>query len=130
MDIVAALFVDDTAMRQVAGPSTRIDLTGVQFSGVAPEEPPFTWSKHLVVLVHCPTDSASQGVLEVVFRRDGEQVARNVSPLTVEPGKFSQQLVQAAVDFDEYGTVYAHCRIDQGHTVIVPYSVLPVVDGA
>ena len=30
MDIVAALFIDQIDLRQVDGPSTRIDLTGVQ----------------------------------------------------------------------------------------------------
>ena len=46
MDIVAALFIDDIQLRQVPGPSTRIDLTGVQFSAVAPTElcmMPATW---------------------------------------------------------------------------------------
>ena len=32
MDIVAALFTESFNMRQVAGPSTRLDLTGVYFS--------------------------------------------------------------------------------------------------
>ena len=32
MDIVSALFVENMDMRQVPGPATRIDLTGVMFS--------------------------------------------------------------------------------------------------
>ena len=36
MDILAALFIEGIDLRQVEGPSTRIDLTGVQFSAAAP----------------------------------------------------------------------------------------------
>ncbi len=37
VQILAALFVDEMQIRQVAGPATRIDLTGVQFSGAGPK---------------------------------------------------------------------------------------------
>ena len=50
MQIVAALFTDEINLRQVAGPSTRIDLTGVQFSAVAPSPLPLEWAPHLVVI--------------------------------------------------------------------------------
>ncbi len=125
MDIVAAVFIDDIELRQVPGPSTRIDLVGIQFSAVAPTPLPLTWAPHLVVLVRCAEDEAGTGALEVVYRRHGEQVARNVQPLQVEPGKFSYRLVRGEIDFDDYGTVEAHCRIDDGHTVVVPYTLLP-----
>lgn len=125
MDIVAALFIDDIELRQVAGPSTRIDLRGIQFSAAAPQPVPLTWAPHLVVIVRCGPDEAGTGALEVVYRRDGEQVARNAQPLQVEPGKFNYRLVRGEIDFDEYGTVEAHCRIDAGHTVVVPYTLLP-----
>ena len=127
MDIVSALFIDDVAMRQAPGPSTRIDLTGVQFSAAAPQPVPLTWAPHLCVIVRCAPDEAGTGALEVVYRRDGEQIARNVSVLQVEPGKFSQQLVRGEIDFEEYGTVEAHCRIDLGHVTVVPYTLLPPV---
>jgi hypothetical protein len=39
MDIVAALFIETIELRQVPGPSTRIDLGGVQFSAPAPGRP-------------------------------------------------------------------------------------------
>ena len=62
MQIVAALFTDEINLRQVAGPSTRIDLTGVQFSAVAPSPLPLTWAPHLVVIIRCgegePTNAA------------------------------------------------------------------------
>lgn len=128
MDIVAAVFIDDIELRQVEGPSTRIDLKGIQFSAAAPHEVPLTWAPHLVVLVRCATDETGTGALEVVYLRDGEQVARNVQPLQVDPGMFSYRLVRGEIDFDDYGTVEAHCRIDAGHTVVVPYTLLPPVD--
>ena len=127
MQIVAALFIDGIEMRSVAGPSTRIDLTGVQFSAAAPHEPPLMWAPHLCVIIRCPVDDSGSGVLEVVYRRGDEQVARNVQPLQIEPGKFGQRLVRGEIDFDDYGTIEAHCRIDQGPVTVVPYTMLPPV---
>lgn len=126
MDIVAALFAESIELNPAfAGGPTRIDLSGVHFSAVPPEPPPCTVAPHLVVLVRCAADEPGRGVLEVVFRRDGHQVARNVQPLQVEPGKFTYRLVRAEVDFAAYGTVEAHCRVDQGHTIVVPYTLVP-----
>lgn len=126
MQIIAALFIDDIDVRSVAGPSTRIDLGGVQFSAAAPTPLPLTWAPHLVVIVHAPADSDGTGVLEVVYTRDGEQIARNVQPLQTPPGKFDYRLVRGEIDFDDYGTVEAHCRIGtEGHTIVVPYTLLP-----
>lgn len=124
MQIVAALFVDEIDVRQVPGPSTRIDLTGVQFSAVAPTELPLVWAPHLVVIVRCPDDSDGTGVLEVVYVRDGDQIARNVQYLQVDPGKFSFRLVRAEMEFAEHGTVEAHCRLGDGPAVVVPYTLL------
>ncbi len=66
-------------------------------------------------------------MLEVVYEREsgGEQLARNVQPLQVEPGKFTQRLVRGEIDFEEYGTVVAQCRVDQGPVLSVPYTMLP-----
>jgi hypothetical protein len=128
MDILAALFIEGIDVRPVPGPSTRIDLTGVQFSAPAPHSVPVTVEPHLVVLVHCPVDGKSSGALEVIYRRAGEQIARNVQPLEVEPGKFNYRLVRAELEFDEYGAVEAHCRIDMGPVVVVPYTLLPPVE--
>jgi hypothetical protein len=126
MDIVAALFVESIDLRSAfEGGPTRIDLGGVHFSSAAPESPPCTVAPHLVVLARCPPDESGSGALEVIFRRDGEQVARNVQPLQVEPGKFTYRLVRAEVDFADYGTVEAHCRIDTGHVTVVPYTLVP-----
>lgn len=126
MQILAALFIDDIDVRQVDGPSTRIDLGGVQFSAVAPTPLPLTWAPHLVVILRAPDDSDGTGVLEVVYRRDGEQIARNVQPLQIEPGKFSYRLVRGEIDFEEYTTVEAHCRIGpDGPATIGPYTLLP-----
>jgi hypothetical protein len=131
MDILAALFIDGIDLRQVPGPSTRIDLTGIQFSGPAPAPAPVTIEPHLVVIVHNPVDpdggGRSDAALEVRYLRDGEQIARNVQPLQVEPGKFNYRLVRAELAFPDYGTVEAHCRLDLGPVTVVPYTLLPPV---
>jgi hypothetical protein len=139
MDIVAALFIEgiDLSSPYPGGP-TRIDLTGVHFSAAAPSPPPVTVTPHLVVLVRCPPDGDPNGVLEVIFRRgaeagaegapggEGEQIARNVQPLQVEPGKFTYRLVRAELELPDYGTVEAHCRVGTGGTtVVVPYTLVP-----
>src|SRR4051795_1471629 len=104
MRIVAALFIDPINLRSVEGPSTRIDLGGVKFSEAAPGPFPVTLEPHLVVLVHCPDDHKGEAALEVTYHRDGEQIARNVQLLAVEPGKFNYRLVRAELTFDDYGT--------------------------
>jgi hypothetical protein len=130
MDILAALFIDGIDTRQVPGPSTRIDLSGIQFSAPAPSAPPFTVEPHLVVIVHCPPGAAANAALEVIYTRAGEQIARNVQPLQVEPGRFNYRLVRAELEFADYGTVEARCRLDMGPVTVVPYTVLPPVAGA
>lgn len=124
MNILAALFIDHLDVRQVPGPSTRLDLSGVQFSAPAPTALPMVWAPHLCVIVHCPFGESPRGALEVQFLRDGEQIARNVQPLEVEQGKFNYRLVRAEMEFTDYGTIEAHCRIDLGPTMIVPYTLL------
>jgi len=125
MQIVSALFADDIELRQAPGGAARIDLTGIQFSAAAPGPFPVTVTPHLVIVVRCPPEEAGTGALEVVFRRDGEQVARNVQPLQVEPGKFAYRLVRGELEFPGSGTIEAHCRIDMGEVTIVPYTLLP-----
>lgn len=125
MEILSALFIEGIETRQVAGPSTRIDITGVQFSAAATGPVPVTVEPHLCVIVYCPPDSRDNGVLEVVYRRGEEQLARNVQPLQVEPGKFNYRLVRAELTFEDFGTVQAHCRIDLGSVTIVPFTLLP-----
>jgi hypothetical protein len=125
MDIVAAVFIENIELRPAPGPSTRIDLTGIHFSLAAPAEAPVTVEPHLVVLVRCGTDEPGTGALETVYRRDGEQIARNVQPLQVEPGKFAYRLVRAELEFEDYGTVIAEVRIDLGPITPVPFTLLP-----
>ncbi len=130
MQVISALFVEEFNMRQVDGPSTRLDLTGVMFSLRAPTPPPVTIEPHLVALIHCPPSESGSGVFEVIVTSDAdpesqaEQIARNVSPFQVEPGKFTYRLVRAEITFDDLGTVYAHCRIDRGRWTTVPLSLL------
>ena len=131
MHIVSALFVENFEMRQAPGPSTRIDLTGAMFSMAAPSPVPVTVSPHLVALIYCPPDEVGSGVFEVVFRNgiseDDEQIARNVSPFTVDAGKFTYRLVRGELEFTEYRQVFAHCRIDRGPWHLVPLTLLPPV---
>ena len=129
VQILSALFIEGIDARPVPGPSTRLDLTGVQFSAPAPHEPPFAWTPHLCVIVHCPEGDPPNAALEVRFLRDGEQIARNVQPMQVDPGKFNYRLVRAEMEFDDYGSVEAHCRIDLGEVVVVPFTLLPPVPG-
>jgi hypothetical protein len=127
MEILSALFIEGIDTRQVDGPSTRIDITGIQFSAAAPQAVPVSLEPHLCVIVHCPPGSKDSGVLEVVYLRGEEQIARNVQPLQVEPGKFNYRLVRAELTFEEYGTIEAHCRVDLGPVTIVPFTLLPPV---
>jgi hypothetical protein len=128
VQIVSALFTENMEMRQAPGPSTRIDLMGVMFSLAAPSPVPVTITPHLIVLVRCPVDEPGQGTLEVIYLDEkGEQVARNASPFQVEPGKFTYRLVRAELTYAHYGTIEAHCRINQGPTTIVPLTLLPPV---
>ena len=129
MDIISALYVENIDTRQVPGPSTRIDLIGVMFSLPAPGPLPVTIGEHLVVLIRCRPDEPGQGILEVVYRNAaGEQVNRNVSPINVEPGKFTRQLVRTELEYHDYGTIEAHCRVlPDGPVTVVPLTLLPPV---
>ena len=128
MQIVAALFVENFEIRQAPGPSTRIDLTGAMFSMASPSPVPVSVSPHLVALISCAPDEPGSGVFEVIFRKgrgpDDEQIARNVSPFTVEPGKFTYRLVRGELEFDTYCQIFAHCRVDHGLWHLVPFTLL------
>lgn len=125
LQILAALFIDDIDVRPVDGPSTRIDLGGVQFSAPPPSSDPFRWEPHLAVIVRASADADGAGVLESIFTIDDEQVARNVQPLQVEPGKFGYRLVRAEIDLPRTPiTIEARVRVDQEEPLIVPYTFL------
>jgi hypothetical protein len=127
MDIVSALFAENLDLRPVPGPSTRIDLIGIMFSMPAPSPPPVTVTPHLIVLIRCRAGEDGQGILEVVFRDEqGDQVARNVSPFQVEPGKFTYRLVRGELEFRQLGTIEAYCRLlPDGVATVVPLTLLP-----
>ncbi|CAB4734601.1 unannotated protein [freshwater metagenome] len=127
MQIVSALFSDEIELRQAPGPSTRIDLTGIHFSAAAPSPFPVTVTPHLVVIVRNGVGEDPNGVLEVTFHREGEQVARNVQPIEVEPGKFAYRLVRGELEFVTAGTIEARCRIGLGEITVVPYTLLEPV---
>ena len=126
MEIVAALFVENIDFRQVAGPSTRIDITGVFFSTTVPAYPA-QLTPHLVVLVRAPEDTDGNATLETVFNRAGEEVGRNRQTFFVEPGKFGYRLVKGELEFPEPGTIEATCSIvDEASSVTVPLTTLPL----
>lgn len=94
----------------------------------APSAVPLTIEPHLLVLIRSRPDDSGAGVLEVEFTRPsapGPPIARNVSPFTVEPGKFTYRLVRAELEFDDYATIEAACRIDRGPWHVVPLTLLP-----
>jgi hypothetical protein len=126
MQILSALFVENFEFRQVEGPATRIDLSGVHFS-TAVGSFPITLEPHLIVLIRVPEGESGSDALETVFVRGGEEVARNRQPVMIEPGKFGYQLVKGEIDFLEPGTIEAHCRL-VGETfapLVIPLTVLP-----
>jgi hypothetical protein len=127
VEIVAALFVEGIDFRQVAGPATRIDITGAFFS-TAVDAYPTTLTPHLVVLVRAPKDSDGNGTLETVFvREDGDEAGRNQQAFFVEPGKFGYRLVRGELEFHEPGTIEARCTImESGSSVVVPLTTLPI----
>ena len=128
MELVSALFTEQIDLRPVPGPSTRIDLTGVFFS-VPAAEFPTTLQPHLVVLLRSVPGGPTQGTLVCEFTRDGEQIARNVQPVAIEPGKFGYRLVRPELEFTEPGTVLATCTLTEtGSTIAVPLTVLTPVE--
>ena len=129
--IVSTVFIESFEMKQAPGPSSRIDITGIYFSLAVPSLPPVTIDPHLMALIFCPLGEPGNGVFEVVFRKGideaSEQLARNVSPFTVEPGKFTYRLVRGEIELHELGQIFAHCRVDHGDWSIVPLTLLPPV---
>jgi hypothetical protein len=128
MEIVAALFVEGIDFRQVAGPATRIDITGAFFSTTV-DAYPAQLTPHLVVLVRCPAGADGNATLDTVFvREDGEEAGRSRQPFFVEPGKFGYRLVRGELDFPEPGTIEARCTIiESGSAITVPLTALPIV---
>lgn len=127
MQILSALFVEGFDFRQVEGPSTRIDLSGIHFSR-AVEGYPVALEPHLIALIRCGPEETGSDFLEVTFMRDGEEVARNRQPVMIEPGKFGYQLVKGEIEFEQPGTIEAHCRLasQTADPLIVPLTVLPL----
>jgi hypothetical protein len=118
MQIISALFVENFALRQAPF--------------AAPSPVPVTIDPHLVVLIYCPLTEPGNSLLEVIFRTgpapEDEQLARNVSPFTVEPGKFTYRLVRGELSIADYGQIFAHCRVGTGQWHLVPLTILPPVD--
>jgi hypothetical protein len=126
VEIVAALFVEGIDFRQVAGPATRIDITGAFFS-TAVDSYPALLTPHLVVLVRAPKDGDGSGTLETVFVRDnGDEAGRNQQSFFVEPGKFGYRLVRGELEFPGPETIEARgTLLESGSSVVVPLTTLP-----
>jgi hypothetical protein len=127
MEIVAALFVEDLAFRQVAGPATRIDITGAYFSTVL-DSFPTTFTPHLLVLLRAESDEGRNGTLEVTFvHENGEEMGKKIDPVFINPpGKFFRQLVRPELEFTEAGSIEARCVVPEtGSRVTVPLTILP-----
>ena len=130
MQIVAAVFAEPPVLHPAPGGSTRIDLNGIHFSAPAPGPFPATVSPHLVVLLRNGPGDRPDAALEVTFHLGDEQIARNVQPVSIEPGRFAYRLVRAELVYPGPATVEARCRVDLGDPVVVPYSLLEPVDPA
>ncbi len=136
MQIIAALFMNNMENRPAPGGATHIDVTGIHFSAVAPGPFPCTVEPHLLVLLRNGPGERPDAALEVTFHLvgadgadpEGTQVARNVQPVSVEPGKFAFRLVRAELLYPGPGTVEARARLDLGEPVVVPYTLLPPVE--
>lgn len=128
MQILSALFVEGFDFRQVEGPSTRIDLTGVYFS-TSVRSLPAKLEPHLIVLIRCEASEEGSDYLEVRFVRDGDEIARSRQPVMIEPGKFGYQLVKGDIDFEAAGTIEAHCRLEgtSDQPRVVPLTLLPPI---
>tara|TARA_Y100000590_G_scaffold355467_1_gene409242 strand:- start:2184 stop:2567 length:384 start_codon:yes stop_codon:yes gene_type:complete len=125
VEIITALFLEHFEMRQAEGGSARLDLSGVHFSLTPQEAFPITIQPHLMVLLRCPETHQGLAALEVTFEADGKSMdVRNVQPVTVEPGKFGYNLVQATLEVAQPSGIEAHCRIDNGPVTKVPLTIL------
>ena len=123
MHIVSALFVENFELRQAPGPvDAHRPHRGDVLDGRA-DPAPLTIAPHLVALIYCPPADAARAcsrscsggpTIPTPRATDEDQVARNVSPFTVEPGKFTYRLVRGELEFPDYGQIFAHCRIDRG----------------
>jgi hypothetical protein len=129
VQVLSAFFIDTFEPRSAAGGATRIDITGVHFSLAAPSAVPVRVEPHLLALIHCRPDEPGNGVFEVVFREgfeeDSAELARNVSPFTVEPGKLTYRLVRGELEFTSFRQIVAHCRVNRDPWIRVPFTLLP-----
>ena len=131
MQVLSAFFIDTFEPKGAPGGATRIDITGVHFSLAAPSPVPVRVEPHLLALIHCQANEPGAGVFEVVFREgyaeDSAELARNVSPFTVEPGKLTYRLVRGELEFTSYRQIVAHCRVNREAWIRVPFTLLPPV---
>lgn len=129
-ELVSALFTEQIDFRQVAGGSTRIDLTGVYFS-VPVSGFPASLEPHLVTLIRAPQGCDGNVSLTVDFVDEaGEQIASSRQDFFVEPGRFGYRLIKGSLSWDGPGTIEARCSIAGSNQVItVPLSAVVAQTG-
>ena len=133
MDIVSALFIESFDLRQVPGAVDPRGPRGASCSRCRHQSRPRSPSR-LTSSCSSARDATTPltAILEVVFRDEaGEQVARNVSPFNVEPGKFTYRLVRGELEYPNSGRwrPIAAC-VPDGQTTIVPLTLLAPLPSA
>jgi len=127
VEIVAALFVEGIDFRQVAGPATRIDITGAFFSTVV-DAYPARLEPHLVVLVRAPMGSdgnanAGNGV-PARRRRDRPEppdLLRGAREVRIPPGEGRVGLSRAGHDRGPAARSSTRCRRSQFRSPRFPF---------
>ena len=131
MEIIAALFIDGIDIRQVPGPvdphrpQRRPVLGAGPVAAAVHARAPSRRARPLPARTAPPTPRSRSSTPATASRWPA-----TCSRSQVEPGKFNYRLVRAVLDFTDYGTVEAHCRLDMGPVTVVPFTVLPPVAAA
>ncbi len=124
MKFVAGLYVENINFRKNDEGSTRIDIDGGFFS-FSPGSYPSTFQPHLVLLISGIDSPIANDTLIVEFFKNGVQIARNVQPCPVEPGKFGYRLVRPELEFSEPSTIIARCTLtDSNETIEIPLTAI------
>lgn len=124
MKFVAGIYVENINFRKNEEGLTRIDIDGGFFS-FSPESYPVVYQPHLVLLISAINSNISNDTLIVEFFKGDEQVARNVQPCPVEPGKFGYRLVKPEIEFSEPSTIVAKCTLTESNeTIEIPLTAI------
>jgi hypothetical protein len=121
---IAGIYVENINFRKNDEGSTRIDIDGGFFS-FAPGAYPTVFQPHLVLLISAIDSKVANDTLIVEFFKGDEQIARNVQPCPVEPGKFGYRLVKPEIEFSEPSTIIAKCTLTESNeTIEIPLTAI------